>query len=123
MWPDTEPDWKYVDRAPDAASEQQAARVFRGLVDLDAEKPMRFRFSADAQGLFVRWLAGLEAKIRGDELHTALVSHLSKYRSLMPTLALLFELADLASSVGFEGSSLTDSLNVVGLENARRAVA
>lgn len=54
---------------------------------------------------------------------TRLLCHLSKYCSLMPTLALLFELADLASSVGFEGSSLTDSLNVVGLENARRAVA
>ena len=86
VWPDTAPDWNYVDRAPDAASEQQAARVFRKLVELDAENPARFRFAPDAQELFIEWLAELEAKIRGDELHPALVSHLSKYRSLMPSL-------------------------------------
>ena len=39
VWPDTAPDWNYVDRAPDAASEESAARVFRKLVELDAEKP------------------------------------------------------------------------------------
>jgi putative DNA primase/helicase len=94
VWPDTAPDWNYVDRAPDAASEQQAARVFRKLVELDPEDPARFRFDSDAQELFIEWLAELEAKIRGDELHPALISHLSKYRSLMPSLALLFHMAE-----------------------------
>src|ERR1022692_2070693 len=61
-----------------------------------AENPARFRFASDAQELFVGWLAELEAKIRRNELHAALVSHLSKYRSLMPSLALLFHLADAA---------------------------
>jgi len=31
--------------------------------------------------------------VRGEELHPALVSHLSKYRKLMPALSVLFELA------------------------------
>ncbi|MCE5308532.1 MAG: DUF3987 domain-containing protein [Acidobacteriales bacterium] len=93
VWPDTAPDWNYVDQAPDAASEQEAARVFRKLVEMDAEDPVRLRFASDAQELFIEWLAELEAKIRGDELHPALISHLSKYRSLMPSLALLFYLA------------------------------
>lgn len=123
VWPDTAPDWNYVDRAPDAVSEQQAARVFRKLVELDAENPARFRFASDAQELFIEWLAKLEAKIRGDELHPALISHLSKYRSLMPSLALLFELADRAGVEGFEGSLLGDSLNFVTLEHARQAAA
>jgi putative DNA primase/helicase len=100
VWPDTAPDWNYVDRAPDAASEQQAARVFRKLVELDAENPARFRFASDAQELFIEWLAELEAKIRGDELHPALVSHLSKYRKLMPALAVLFHLAESAAGNG-----------------------
>jgi putative DNA primase/helicase len=100
VWPDTAPDWNYVDRAPDAASEQQAARVFRKLVELDAEDPARLRFATDAQELFVEWLEELEAKIRGDELHPALVSHLSKYRSLMPALAVLFHLAETAAGNG-----------------------
>ncbi len=121
VWPDTAPDWNYVDRAPDAASEQQAARVLRKLVELDAENPARFRFTPEAQELFVEWLPDLEAKVRGDELHPALVSHLSKYRSLMPSLALLFELADRVGSVGFDGSSLANLENFVNLDHARQA--
>ncbi len=100
VWPDTEPGWEYVDRAPDAVSEEQAARVFRKLVELDAENPARLRFATDAQELFIEWLAELEAKIRGDDLHPALISHLSKYRSLMPSLAVLFHLAESAAGNG-----------------------
>ncbi len=97
VWPDTVPDWKYVDRLPDGAAQEQAVQVFRKLVDLNPSKPARFRFAPDAQELFVDWLADLEAKIRASELHPALISHLSKYRKLMPVLAVLFELADSAA--------------------------
>jgi putative DNA primase/helicase len=114
VWPD-KPDWSYVDRAPDAASEEQAARVFRKLVELDAENPARFRFATDAQELFIEWLAGLETQIRGDELHPALISHLSKYRSLMPALAVLFELAQWAAGNG--------SVHTVSLQHTREAAA
>ncbi|MDE3195488.1 MAG: DUF3987 domain-containing protein, partial [Acidobacteriota bacterium] len=107
VWPDMAPDWTYVDRAPDQASAQQAAEVFRALVAMTAEEPMRFRFDADAQELFVAWLKELEVKIRGGELHPALISHLSKYRSLMPSLALLFHLADAAAGkCGWDAVSL-----------------
>ena len=115
VWPDTAPDWNYVDRAPDAASEQQAARVFRKLVELDAENPARLRFATDAQELFIEWLAELEAKIRGDELHPALVSHLSKYRKLMPALAVLFDLAETAAGNG--------DADTVSLRHAQQAAA
>jgi putative DNA primase/helicase len=122
VWPDLDT-WEYVDRAPNAAAEEQAARIFRKLVELDAENPALFRFAPDAQELFIAWLAELEAKIRGDELHPALAAHLSKYRKLMPVLALLFELADRVSSVGFDGSSVADSQNFVSLEHTRLAAA
>jgi putative DNA primase/helicase len=115
VWPDTAPDWNYVDRAPDAASEQQAARVFRKLVELDAENPASLRFASDAQELFIEWLAELEAKIRGDELHPALVSHLSKYRKLMPALAVLFHLAETAAGNG--------DADTVSLRYAQQAAA
>jgi hypothetical protein len=123
VWPDTPQDWTYVDRAPDQATAQRAAEVFRNLVAMKTEEPARFRFDADAQELFVAWLEELETKIRGGELHPALISHLSKYRSLMPSLALLFELADQASFAGFEGSSPANSVSFVRLEHAQRAVA
>jgi putative DNA primase/helicase len=98
VWPDTDAEWNYIDRAPDKASEEQASRIFRKLVELDPDAPLLFRFAPDAQELFIAWLAELEARIRGDELHPAVVSHLSKYRKLMPALALLFELADRAAA-------------------------
>ncbi|HEY6347229.1 MAG TPA: DUF3987 domain-containing protein [Bryobacteraceae bacterium] len=114
VWPDTT-DWSYVDRAPDAASEAQAARVFQKLVEMDAKKPAEFRFAPDAQELFIAWLSDLEAKLRGDELHPALVSHLSKYRSLMPSLAVLFHLADAAAR--------GENADSVSLCHARQAAA
>jgi putative DNA primase/helicase len=52
VWPDTDPKWEYVDRPPDAASEERASRIFRELVELDAQQPARFRFGEDAQQLF-----------------------------------------------------------------------
>jgi putative DNA primase/helicase len=115
VWPDTAPDWKYVDRAPDSASEQEVASIFRKLVEMDAESPARFRFAPDAQELFIELLAELEAKIRGGELHPALISHLSKYRKLMPALALLFQLTDVAAANG--------GADIVSLRHAQRAAA
>lgn len=110
VWPDTGAEWKYVDRGPDAAAERRAAEIFRKLVGLDAWGPLCFRFYPEAQNLFVEWLTELETKIRGDELHPALVSHLSKFRKLMPALALLFELADRAVADTVGSSDLCVSL-------------
>jgi putative DNA primase/helicase len=115
VWPDTAPEWAYVDRPPDAASEEQAGRVFRKLVELDAEEPARYRFAPEAQELFVEWLAKLEGEIRADQLHPALTSHLSKYRKLMPALALLFELSEWAAGNG--------SAQSVSLEHTQQAAA
>jgi len=51
--------------------------------------------------------------VRRDELHPALISHMSKYRSLMPALAVLFELAEWATGNG--------SADTVSLEHTRQA--
>jgi putative DNA primase/helicase len=115
IWPDTTGPWKLVDRPPDAEAEARVAMVFEALVALSTHEPKRLRFEPDAQELYYAWWAELESKVRGNELHPALVSHLAKYRSLMPSLALLFELADWASGGG-GGES-------VSLDHARQAAA
>jgi putative DNA primase/helicase len=74
--------------------------LFRGYVGLDIVDGGKDVSAADAQELFNAWLGELEKKIRGGRLHPALVAHLAKYRSLMPSLALLFELADWAAGLG-----------------------
>lgn len=105
VWPDTPTDWNYVDRPPLATAQKQAERIFSRILKLDALKPLRFQFAPDAQGLFVTWLEELEGTIRQRKLPPPIASHLSKYRSLMPSLALIFEMADRAagSSEGFVG--------------------
>jgi putative DNA primase/helicase len=68
-------------------------------------------FDAEAQGFFDEWLADLERGIRAEDEHPVIAAHYGKYRSLMPSLALIFHCCD----AGPRGR--------VSLEAARRAAA
>jgi hypothetical protein len=107
--------------------------MFTRLAALDAENPLLFRFSPEAQHRFIEFLVDLEFRLRGNSLGPVLASHLGKFRSLMPSLALLFELADLAAKgpIGGGRVSLVGSVGSVGysaptrfvsLENTDRAI-
>jgi hypothetical protein len=97
VYPDQERPFRIVDRVPNIKARDRALAVFRALDRLTPEmigaKRDDFgsipflRFGDDAQEFFYGWLSGLEAKLRGDE-PPAIESHLAKYRSLMPSLAL-----------------------------------
>ena len=54
------------------------------------------RFSNEGQAIFEKWIKDLQTKIEDDDTHPVIVSHLAKYRSLMPSLALIFHLVDYA---------------------------
>lgn len=110
VYPDIPQNWRYVDRAPNREAISNAQHIYHRLAHLDAAQPQRFRFNDDAQELFVAWLTDLEGKLRDADLHPALVSHLAKYRSLMPSLALLFELAD-------------EGMDTILLQHAKQAAA
>jgi putative DNA primase/helicase len=116
VWPDLPPDWSFVDREPDRGSEEGVLGIFHRLVKLPVDTPALFRFAADAQELFIEWYSELQAKVRAGNLHEALSAHLTKYASLMPSLALLFELAD-QGAVGEWSSQL------VSLEHAQQSAA
>lgn len=115
VWPDIQPGWRYVDRPPDSGLECRAAATFHRVVRMDEVNPARFRFDGAAQEVFVDWLRKLEEKIRAGDLHPALTSHLGKYRSMMPSLALLGHLAEAATGGRDPGET-------VGALNAERAV-
>ena len=51
------------------------------------------RFSGEAQEWFSDWHASLEHKVRGDDLSGPLLAHMSKYRGLIPRLALVCHVA------------------------------
>ena len=104
VWPDQQPDWREVDRYPNSSAREVAWETFTHLDELDPDRcdverdtfetiPF-LRFDEPACGLFREWRGALEMKLRGDSLHSALESHLAKYRKLVPALALLNHLSD-----------------------------
>ena len=100
VWPEDCDDWTLIDRMPDVAGRQAAFDAFRRLSELECPgngKPIpALRFAPGAQELFFEWLGTLEHRLRSDEMREtpAFESHLAKYRSLMPSLSLLFHLIE-----------------------------
>ena len=116
VYPDEIPHWKYVDEKPDADAKQKIVEIVRKLantdfVSLGAEPDGEigipyFRFCESAQPVFVEWLGNLEVHIR-DEENPVIAEHLSKYRKLVPALALIFHLVELAAGKAFEGNGIS----------------
>ena len=103
VWPDVTGEFIHVDQWPDTPAKQTAWAVFERLAKLQPAndtEPVIWRFDDAAQALFVEWLVPFETEIRGDDLHPAMVSHLSKYRKLIPALALVFALIDTPDTSG-----------------------
>ena len=104
VYPDISPDWKEVDRYPDSAVREAVNLLAERLdnlnpTDIGAEVDQYggvpfLRFDDAAQVLFSEWRATLETRLRSGEEHPAIVSHLSKYRKLIPSLALINHLCD-----------------------------
>lgn len=115
VWPDFPRSWTLIDRPANQKAAACVARVYERLAELSADEPIRLKFSDAAQDLFYAWWSELERKLRGGDLHPALVAHLAKYRSLMPSLALLFELAD--------GAGNTAAITEVSLDHAGQGAA
>ncbi len=124
VWPEVTAEWKNIDRYPDTTAKNAAAEVYRHLDELspetlDAEvqddQIPGLRFTGDAQELFNAFREGLEHRVRGgDGTAPAFESHLSKYRSLMPSLALIFHLVDVVGKqeqgpVGLQSTRLAAS--------------
>jgi len=106
VYPDEPKDWHLVDEYPDGEAKERAWRVFKNLSEMDfvaagakvreEEDVPYFRFDQDGQAVFNEWLTDLEAKLREPSEMPLMVEHLAKYRSLMPSLALVFHLIGVA---------------------------
>ncbi len=86
--------WANVDRVPNVHAEATAFEVYQNLYDLPADESKNLRFSDAGQKVFNIWRNQLERMIRDPGIHPALESHLAKYRSLMPSIALILQLAE-----------------------------
>jgi hypothetical protein len=100
VYPDISPNWKEVDRYPDKTAKKDVNQLAEWLDNLDPLNDIKteldeygnvpyMRFDNDAQLLFSEWRESLEIRLRSGEEHPSMVSHLSKYRKLIPSLALI----------------------------------
>lgn len=104
VYPDISPDWEEIDRHPDRNARQRINDLVKKLhhlnpTDIGAEtdpyKTVPFlRFDNKAQLLFSKWRTDLEHRLRSNEEHPTMISHLAKYRKLITSLALLNHLCD-----------------------------
>jgi putative DNA primase/helicase len=105
--------YKFVDRFPDADAKNRAFEIFQKLDEMtadalgteteDGEDIPFLRFELDvkdsdnAQEFVNRWFQELESeRIPAAQDNPLIESHLAKYRSLMPKLALIFHLVNVA---------------------------
>lgn len=98
IWPDDIGEWKWIDRAPNTQAKAEYYAVFEMLHNLKFntvnEEPRQFRFSKEAQELFIMWMNENQAAARGKDIHAALESHILKMPKTIAGLALLFEIID-----------------------------
>ena len=124
VWPDARAEWCDVDKPPHIAGGEDVEEIFRTLEGLTPEMlakhaPLNhdgvptFTFAADAQERFRDWRGTLERRLRGDDLPRPLIGHLSKYRKLVPALALVIHLAEWR----------TEAVTLAALEKALRLAA
>lgn len=113
VYPDEPKHWSYTDAKPDTGAKDRAYQVVKTLATVEFksigaitsayEQTPHFHFTPDAQSIFKDWLTDLHRQLKEDDLHAIEREHLAKYRSLLPSLALIFHLLDLADGAKDEG--------------------
>lgn len=107
VYPDELKEWRLIDQAPDHAEKNRAFTVIETLASMNflecgaildkGAKIPHLRFLPDAQNFFYAWWEKLEGRLRNSSSEVPIMSeHLGKYRSLMPSLAMIFHLIELA---------------------------
>ncbi len=86
--------FRHTDRKPDKSLQEQANRIFLKLneIPFEEEESCRptLRFDEQGQEVFNHWYCQLMTRINGENIDPHMESHLNKYPSLMPTLAMIF---------------------------------
>ncbi|WP_417345853.1 YfjI family protein [Ferrimonas sp.] len=86
------------DRPPSKAAKDEAIHAFRRAADLppptldEYGEQVGIRFDDDGQAVFNQWHRELSSRCASPDIHPAMESHLVKYGSLMPALALIINL-------------------------------
>ena len=106
VWPDEPESWELIDAVPNKAEKKRAYDIVKALAELDFiqygavkgendDRPY-FRFDDAGQAVFNEWFTELQTIKIKQEDNPLMVEHFGKFRSLMPSLALIFHSIDIA---------------------------
>lgn len=115
VYPDEPKDWQLIDREHDQKAKEPVVSILESLCEMNyteygATKDIQdrfsyYRFNSESQALFYEWLTELECEKLSKDDEPIVLENLSKYRSLMPSLALVFNL--IAVTDGKVGRSIS----------------
>ena len=109
VYPDLPEGWENIDRQPNEKACQKLTNLFNSIHKMRNTSPREYRFDDLALKEFVHWRTNLESRLRSGKINSLhFESHIAKYRSLIPSLALIFQVVnDLKSeSVGLSSLNL-----------------
>lgn len=118
VWPDEPKNWQLIDTAPNKEHKHRAFVILQKLAEMDFAKHGAnfdrdhddrpyYRFDEAGQAVFFDWLTELQTGKIPTEENSLMVEHFGKFRSLMPSLALIFHLIDIAN--GAPGGPVTET--------------
>lgn len=124
IYPDEPKEWKFIDRKPNCSAKQKASALFKKLATMNFiengaikethDRFTYFNFDAQAQEIFNAWYTTLQqTKLQTDE-QPILIEHLAKYSSLVPSLALIFHLIEIADEKSCNAVSMNSLLMAIG---------
>ena len=122
IYPEKPKAWKHIDRSPNKDASKQVEQLFERIAELPFRKNnsqserISIRFDSDAQTIADSWYEKHENRLFNETMSPIMESHLSKFRSLMPSLALIFEVSDL---LGKTANSIPSSIST---ESTRLAI-
>lgn len=106
IYPDEPINWEFVDRRPHHEAKQRVINLFKQLAAINpvecgatkesSDRFAYFHFDEVAQNLFNEWYANFQKKKLHADEQPIVIEHLSKYSSLLPSLALIFHLIEIA---------------------------
>ncbi len=109
VYPDEPAEWQLIDEYPDQEAKKRACSIIKTLAEMDPtehgarirknQKIPYFHFDPVAQEVFNQWLTELQAKLQHPDEMPVVLEHLNKYRSLMPSLALIDHLIKFADNM------------------------
>ncbi len=116
VWPDEPKCWQLIDTIPNKTEKLRAYNIFKVMAELDfikcgavqSENDDRpyFRFDNTAQLVFNEWLIELQTIKINEETNPLMTEHFGKFRSLMPSLSLIFHCIDISDGKAHGSVSL-----------------